>query len=64
MGAGPAHISNPIMTEEQMVGHMEESNEMFGFRSESRDGTLHILTDALKAATYALDFQTRVTEGG
>lgn len=45
-----------------MAGHIEEFNEMFGFRSESCHGTLDILTDAWRAAKYALDSQTVMTE--
>jgi hypothetical protein len=55
-------ISNPIMTEDQMARHVEEFNEMFGFPSESCEGTLDIMTDAWRAAKYALDSQTGMTE--
>ena len=45
-----------------MAGHVEEFNQMFGFRSESCHGNLDILADAWRAAKHALDSQTGMTE--
>lgn len=57
-------ICNPIMTQDEMARHVQEFNGMFGFRVESCDGTLDILTDTWRAAKHALYSQTGMTGDG
>ncbi len=47
-------IPNGLLSEEAMKENIEEFNRMFGFRTETRPGTLNLLTQAWSAAKKSL----------
>lgn len=47
-------IPNGLLSEEAMKENIEEFNRMFGFRSETRPGTLDLLTQAWNSAKRSL----------
>lgn len=51
-------VSTPIMSEKEMRLNTEAFNEMFGFRVETRDGTLEILNETWKTAKAFLKTKT------
>ncbi len=48
-------ILTPIMSEDEMRQNVEEFNELFGFRVEACEGTLHTLHETWKAAKTSLN---------
>jgi hypothetical protein len=52
-------IPTPIMSKETMQQNSAEFNEMFGFREDSRQGTLDILTRTWDSAKAALNTGTQ-----
>jgi hypothetical protein len=47
-------ILTPLLSEDEMEQNVEEFNNTFGFRAESREGTLHILEETWRAAKESL----------
>ncbi len=52
------------MTQDELARHVQELHGIFGFRVESSDGTLNILTDTWRAVKHALCSQTGLTGDG
>jgi hypothetical protein len=51
-------ISTPIMSEDKMSQNVKEFNSLFGFREETREGTLGILNDTWRKAKNFLRLKT------
>jgi Protein of unknown function (DUF1638) len=57
-------ITSPVMENEVMEQNIREFNKMFGFRVESRGGTLKILEGAWQSAKDVLDKQKKACSAG
>lgn len=52
-------VSTPIMSDEEMRRNVTAFNQMFGFRSDAREGTLHILDETWSRAKAFLGSNSR-----